>query len=740
MNPRNPNLGFDNLGTFTRLDVEEVISDEMTLNSLDVLEQARFIASAAPLNVTGTQPANINPDGIVTVGGGTSNAAINIATGGNKTVTLGNAGGTTAFNLRGTLDGNSTYKVTGMPNPTLASDVANKIYADNLATGTHWKAPCRVTTTSNLSCTYNPGTLTLTEIGVGTVLTVDGIVVSLSDRIMVQNLAGPLTATSFGIYEVTVLGVAGVTPYQLTRADDYDNVPVTGEIHGGDISLIQQGTVYAGCRFVMTNYNFTTLDGGVPATANITWGMQSSAQVQTTKGDLVGFDGVSEQRLAVGTDTHVLTANSAAGLGVNWAVAPTAAVSSVFTRTGAVVAASGDYTASQVTAAGSTGSVQYSSGTTVTGDAQFIYDTTAADRHVSIGSYTTPVALVAGGGSAHTTLMTGFQNTNLEAGAWTDITAILASTSGSTVTLFNGVGAAQCFYIGGSATFPGILTNSTVAITLGAGSLICEYWNGAAWTAVNTMYSESNNNHAQYADNVFSQVGLYNVRFNSLGMTGWATKLLNGSTKYWVRWRIVVGITTSPTMEHISLQTDSSRVNRDGTMEFFGSATPKEFFPLELEGGTPANRTIAISANINLAYIDNQYSNGAVDSRGIIISIPAGIDTSLPLMFAFSWISQNNGAGNVEWRVYYTVINPTGDVLDGTKTDTLISLITPVPVVTLEMATEVFTIPINTVLPGDLVVILLERDAVGVGPPDTYAGWVATTRFGVFGYRWVSGV
>lgn len=42
----------------------------------------------------------------------------------------------------------------------------------------------------------------------------------------------------------------------------------------------------------------------------------------TTKGDLLAHDGTDSVRLAVGTDTHVLTADSTAASGVKWAVAP----------------------------------------------------------------------------------------------------------------------------------------------------------------------------------------------------------------------------------------------------------------------------------------------------------------------------------------------------------------------------------------------------------------------------------
>ena len=68
----------------------------------------------------------------------------------------------------------------------------------------------------------------------------------------------------------------------------------------------------------------------------------------TTKGDLIV--GTPAARLGVGADGSVLTADSPQTLGVNGAAAAGGgAVTSVFTRTGAVVAQSGDYTAAQVT-------------------------------------------------------------------------------------------------------------------------------------------------------------------------------------------------------------------------------------------------------------------------------------------------------------------------------------------------------------------------------------------------------
>src|SRR5262249_53005121 len=70
----------------------------------------------------------------------------------------------------------------------------------------------------------------------------------------------------------------------------------------------------------------------------------------TTLGDLIARGASNLTRLPVGPDSYVLTADSAQSLGVKWA-AVTAGVSSVFGRSGAVVAQAGDYNVSQITGA-----------------------------------------------------------------------------------------------------------------------------------------------------------------------------------------------------------------------------------------------------------------------------------------------------------------------------------------------------------------------------------------------------
>jgi hypothetical protein len=83
------------------------------------------------------------------------------------------------------------------------------------------------------------------------------------------------------------------------------------------------------------------------AWAKITGAPTLFADPTTAKGDLIARGtSAPATRLIVGTNNQILTADSTQTLGVKWA-API--VASVFTRTGAVIAVSGDYTAAMVT-------------------------------------------------------------------------------------------------------------------------------------------------------------------------------------------------------------------------------------------------------------------------------------------------------------------------------------------------------------------------------------------------------
>ena len=167
--------------------------------------------------------------------------------------------------------------ITGMSNPTTDSDVATKLYVDNLVSGFTQKSIADAASTSNLNATYNNGTsgvgATLTNAGANGALVIDGVTLGQTTTVLV---AGQTTQTQNGIYIVTTAG-NGLTPWVLTRASYYDT---SSEITSGDFVVVREGTDNHGTVFVNTTDPGTVVIG----TTNIQFTLY-----QTPAQDLSGY-------------------------------------------------------------------------------------------------------------------------------------------------------------------------------------------------------------------------------------------------------------------------------------------------------------------------------------------------------------------------------------------------------------------------------------------------------------------
>jgi len=103
--------------------------------------------------------------------------------------------------------------------------------------------------TGALTATYANGALgvgaTLTNAGAQAALTLDGVTLAVSDRVLIKNQAAP---AQNGIYTVTTVGTAS-TNWVLTRATDYDQA---AEIIQYGVVLVNQGTISAGLLYQET--------------------------------------------------------------------------------------------------------------------------------------------------------------------------------------------------------------------------------------------------------------------------------------------------------------------------------------------------------------------------------------------------------------------------------------------------------------------------------------------------------
>jgi hypothetical protein len=258
--------------------------DTLFYTSGDALSKLTIGAAGYIQTSTGTAPQWEAPSGL-TIG-----TATNLAGGAAGSLPYQSAAGTTAFLATGTgllaNDGtNPSYTLTpsGLTSVTVTQDpvsalqLATKQYVDTLiASGIHFHAPVRVESPINLNATYDNGAAgvgaTLTNAGTQAALVIDGVTVSVSDRVLVYEQT---TQTQNGIYVVTDAGSVS-TNWILTRASDADTYVInnaTGLSEGATV-FVQEGATGAGELYTCNTGGVITF-----GTTNITFVQISSAQI-----------------------------------------------------------------------------------------------------------------------------------------------------------------------------------------------------------------------------------------------------------------------------------------------------------------------------------------------------------------------------------------------------------------------------------------------------------------------------
>jgi phage-related tail fiber protein len=138
--------------------------------------------------------------------------------------------------------------------PSSDNDAANKAYVDAARSGLDVKDSVRVATSAALP-SFTFATNTITASANGALPQIDGVTLSLNDRLLVKNETST-NAPYNGIYIVTDLGDAG-SPFILTRSSDADsNVEVTA----GLFTFVEEGTATADSGWVLTTNNPITLN------------------------------------------------------------------------------------------------------------------------------------------------------------------------------------------------------------------------------------------------------------------------------------------------------------------------------------------------------------------------------------------------------------------------------------------------------------------------------------------------
>jgi hypothetical protein len=371
---------------------------------------------------------------------------------GNATVQgdFGTINATTANLTTATLT-NGTISTT----PSSANDITNKTYVDTLvASGIHFHQPVRVESPINLNATYNNGAsgvgATLTNAGTQVALVIDGVTVSVADRVLIYAQS---TQTQNGIYVVTSVG-SGSTNWVLTRSSDADTYVINSAngLSEGSTVFVQEGSTGAGETYTCNTSGVITF-----GTTNITFAQISSAQIYSA-GTGLTLSGTQFSITNTGTAGTYGSASSVPVFTTNAQGQVTSVTNTAIAITGAAVSGNIAGQAGSVANALTAGTYLTSGGT---------YDGSAARTFaVDATSANTASKVVARDSSG-----------NFSAGT---ITATLsgAATSATTATNLAGGAANQIAYQTSSGT-----TNFAVAPTVSSTYL---YWNGSAlaWGAV----------------------------------------------------------------------------------------------------------------------------------------------------------------------------------------------------------------------------------------------------------------
>lgn len=363
-------------------------------------------------------------------------------------------------------------------------------------------------------------------------------------------------------------------------------------------------------------------------------------------------------------------------------------------------------------------------------------------KNLSIGFADVPSSAAFGYGSSYVRGMTVLQNDNLEIGTWTDITSLVRLPDGLFAPTFAGSAVNNALYVGSDGPFTAFcalfsLMNSPVV--LGGGTILLQYWDGAAWLNLNRMNTAAVYPYESFGLSVFERSGEENTRFRE--PIGWTQKTLDGSSKFWIRFVVdTAPLADVGAIEQFKLVPSSTKINRDGFTEYFGCAEYRQSLLIHQKitddmPASPANASITFASGLTLTMTDNLFQNAApLDEIGQLVEIPPNLDTSQTLTVRYGFAPTNNASGVVRFQSRYRIVKA-GDLLSAATPSFTVSSDTTIPA---NSANILFKgehrIELNGAISGDILVVSLFRDAAD--PSDTYAGDCALAYFEGFGIAW----
>ncbi len=384
-----------------------------------------------------------------------------------------------------------------------------------------------------------------------------------------------------------------------------------------------------------------------------------------------------------------------------------------------------------------------------------------------VGTVDEPTESVFGGGDSHTDGMTVLTFNGVA--TFNDITAdVLLDNDGLTANAFAGSGIGNILYVGGDiARFPGtkITIDTAIVPAGGLSSLAFEFWNGVSWTAMTLMTTDADAPYLPHRFEVFN-LGVFQCRFGR--KTNWTQTTVDGVNAFWIRFRITSALATIPVLNQVKLGTNRLEINKDGFVEYFGTAETLVRISfdvnwLQAANDSPSNQDLYLQDTLAVGRIENEFVNNAIDRSGFVTELPEEIDTSRPLTIRFRFAVNNAASGNIDitirWGYNVDILDdpaPVGTTISSvfqssgsaptTAPGFLGSIIDVIAVpagVNDRVLTKDYDLDISALVAarstgsetGDILWISFERDGVS----DTYPGNASLLQITPFYVKWSEG-
>lgn len=360
--------------------------------------------------------------------------------------------------------------------PVVNFGAATKQYVDAVAAGLTPKQACVVSTTANLSATYNNGAFgvgaTLTNNAAQAAFTSDGQTPNVGDRILVQFQTAQ---EENGIYELTDAG-SGATDWVLTRTTDFDQAT---EMLAGSWTIVTTGTLYAVTSWVLSQ-NVVTVGTDPVVFVQFTAGVGANTSLSNLSSVAINTSLISDTDVTDNLGSQSIRWNNiySATLQTGDTAADTLKIGAWDVDGGALetfITLTADNTPTCVIASGVTGTTQAPSDNSTK-----LATTAYADASSSaIGALKANVALDNLAGVAINTSLVSDTDVTDNLGSqsirWNNIytqTVQTGDTSGDTLTLggWNGASLTPFLTITAGVTPTGVLGSTTTATTQAPGT------------------------------------------------------------------------------------------------------------------------------------------------------------------------------------------------------------------------------------------------------------------------------